>query len=283
MRLLDYIKQQLDNHLIEIETALNADILTCYGPIIPGLEGVVKKALESFSESDKKSKIGIILDTPGGVIEVTERIVDIIRHHYSEVIFIIPDKAMSAGTIFALPGDKIIMNYSSCLGPIDPQVYKDDRLIPALSYLYQFERLNEKAAQGNLTSAEYALLSKMDLGELYQYEQIKELTMELAVNWLTNYKFRNWDKTEARGKHVTPKMKKTRAKQIAKELSDSSKWHSHGRGINMETLRKEMKLKIEDISTIEDLGKSVTEYYDLLKDFLDREKMSNFIHTKKFF
>ena len=32
-----------------------------------------------------------------------------------------PDRAMSAGTIFALSADRIMMDYFSCLGPIDPQ------------------------------------------------------------------------------------------------------------------------------------------------------------------
>ena len=39
---------------------------------------------------------------------------------------IVPDGAMSAGTIFALSADRIMMDYFSCLGPIDPQIEKDD-------------------------------------------------------------------------------------------------------------------------------------------------------------
>jgi hypothetical protein len=176
------------------------------------------------------------------------------------------------------------MYYFSCLGHIDPQVIKDDKLVPALSYLNQFDRLNKKASEGNLTQAEYALLSKMDLAELDQFEQIKILTIELVKKWLFKYKFKDWIKTETRDKTVTPRLKKYRARQIAEILSDSNRWHSHGRGINMETLIDVVRLKIENISKIKpELDVKVTEYYELLKDYLNRENVTNFVHSKTFF
>ncbi len=282
MRPLDeYIRKQLNQHTENIGNTLNADIMAIRSPIFPGLEIRVRDALEKFSEP--KRRIGIILDTTGGIVEVVERMVYTIRHHYSEVIFLIPNVAMSAGTIFVMSGDRILMEFFSCLGPIDPQIEKDEKLVPALSYLNQFERLNEKAKQGELTSAEYALLSKLDLGELYQFEQAKELSIELLVNWLSIYKFKDWKKTETKKEKVTKKMKKDRANEIAEILSDNTRWHSHGRSINMQTLIDEIKLKIEDYSKIQDLGPSVREYFELLRDYMNRENLGSFVHTKEYF
>ena len=110
---------------------------------MPGLEHIVKDAVESLQ--DRKSKLSVILDTLGGAIEVVERMVNIIRYHYDEVDFLIPDRAISAGTVFIMAGDRIFMSYFSCLGPIDPQVYKNGEFVPALSYLNQYKRLCEKA------------------------------------------------------------------------------------------------------------------------------------------
>ena len=62
----------------------------------------------------------VFLNTPGGNAEIVEKLVEIIRFHYKELYFVVPDEAMSAGTIFCLAGDKIFMDYSSSLGPIDP-------------------------------------------------------------------------------------------------------------------------------------------------------------------
>ena len=43
-------------------------------------------------------------------------------------------------------------------------------------------------------------------------------------------------------------MKTSRAKKIAKQLNNHSRWHSHSRGIDIDTLRIELNLKIEDYS-----------------------------------
>ena len=64
----------------------------------------------------------------------------------SEVHFVVPNAAMSAGTIFCMSGDKIYMDYSSSLGPIDPQVpAHDGRLVPALGYIDKVNEFIEKA------------------------------------------------------------------------------------------------------------------------------------------
>ena len=90
----DYIKAQLNEHIDKIEQILNGDCLTIISPILPGLDNRVRDVIESIS-SKQKSLI-IIHHTPGGIVEVVARMVEVIRHYYSDVVFIIPDKAMSA-------------------------------------------------------------------------------------------------------------------------------------------------------------------------------------------
>ena len=277
----DYIKSQLNKHLEKIENILDADAITIISPILPGLDIRVRDVVEDIKS--KKNALVVIHDTPGGIVEVVERMVEAIRYFYPKVFFIIPDRAMSAGTIFALSGDRILMDFFSCLGPIDPQIEKDGALVPALSYLNQFERLNKKAEDGKLTSAEYALLSKLDLGELYQFAQARELSIELLKKWLPKYKFKDWTITEGRKIDVTDKMREDRAEEIAAALNNHERWHSHGRGIVMKTLIEELNLRIEDYSKINGLGLTVREYYELLRDYIVREKMSSFVHAKHFF
>ena len=283
MRPLDqYIRQQLDKHAIEIGDVLESDVMAISSPILPGLEVRVRDAVELFSP--RKNVLAIVVETNGGIVEVVQRMVDTIRHYYPEVIFVIPNRAMSAGTLFVMSGDRILMDFFSCLGPIDPQIAKDDNLVPALSYLNQFERLNEKAQQGSLTAAEYALLNKLDLGELYQFEQARALSNELLVKWLSKYKFKNWCQTETNKTPVTEAMKKKRAEKIAETLSQNEHWHSHGRGINMRTLIEELNLRIEDYSEIkEGLGPLIKDYHELLHDYMNREQLISFVHTKEYF
>ncbi|MXZ01677.1 serine dehydrogenasease [Candidatus Poribacteria bacterium] len=267
-----HTRNQLNTYLGKIENALKADVLTISSPMVLSLEYKVKYAIELFQE--RKSRIAVILDTLGGTIEVVERLVSVIRHHYNEVDFLIPDRAMSAGTVFAMSGDRIFMNYFSCLGPIDPQIVKNDELVPAMSYLNQYQRLSEKAEAGQLNMADITLLNKLDLGELYQFEQARELSHDLLINWLSTYKFKNWDTHSSTGKPVTDEDKKQRAEDIAKVLSDNERWHSHGRMISRDTLTSDsegIRLKIEKIEDNPDILSALEEYVGLLNDYIQRE------------
>lgn len=275
----DHIKAQLTHGLDHIGKELDADVVAFVGPILSGWEVNLRNAIDAIPE--KRDSIAVILDTPGGVVEVVERMVTALRHAYDDVSMIVPDYAMSAGTIFALSADRIMMDHLSCLGPIDPQIEKDGKLVPALSYLNQFERLKNKGTQ--ITTAEVALLNQLDLGELYQFEQARELSVELLMKWLSSYKFKNWEKTETNGKKVTEDMKKERAQHIAELLNDPERWHSHGRAIDRQTLRDEVNLRVENLEDNFALYKQVRNYFDLLKDYMQRENLYSFVHSKEYF
>ncbi len=272
--------EQLNHHLMRVELALDANAVSIVSPILSGLELVVKTAIEHFK--NKKNRIAVILDTSGGIAEVVERMVFVIRHHFEEVYFVIPDRAMSAGTIFAMSGDKIYMSYFSVLGPIDPQIEKDGKLVPALSYLSQYNRLSEKADKGELNTAEYALLSKLDLGELHQFEQARELSIELLEQWLSQYKFKDWDFHSSTSEPVTEEDKRERAKNIGELLSDNHRWHSHGRGISRDTLTHEIKLKIDNIEENEHLNEALNDYFELVRDYMESRNYRMFIHTREY-
>ncbi len=166
-----------------------------------------------------------------------------------------------------------MMDHLSCLGPIDPQIEREGKLVPALSYLNQFERLNEKAQNGQLSTAEYELLNKLNLGELYQFEQIRELPIDLLIKWLTQYKFKNWKTTETSAEEVTGIMKIERAREIASLLNDPEKWHSHGRAIDAKTLREEVNLKIDSFEDGVELYKAVRNYFELLGDYMHQREL----------
>jgi ClpP class serine protease len=129
----------------QVGNQLDATPLAIVGPILGSLDVKVRQAVETIPNEKKKTRAAIILDTDGGVVEIVERMVAILRHHFAEMHFVVPDRAMSAGTIFAMSGDAIWMDYFACLGPIDPQIERDGKLVPALSYVVQFENLVRKS------------------------------------------------------------------------------------------------------------------------------------------
>ena len=277
------VMQMLKGHLEQIEDHLDRDVICIFGQIMSGLEQMVRDAITEIGKDNRRDSLSVILDTDGGTVEVVERMVSIIRNFYGDVQFIVVDKAMSAGTIFAMSGDSIVMDYYSVLGPIDPQVFKGDRFVPALSYLHQYEELIKKDKAGGLSSAEYALLSKLDLAELHQFEQARDLSVTLLKNWLANYKFKDWSVTETAKTPVTQKMKEERAENIATVLSDNRRWHSHGRGISRQILQSdEIRLKIDDLGADTALQKLAREYHHCFADFVQNLGLRNLVQSKAY-
>lgn len=71
---------------------------------------------------DRTKGLDLIIHTPGGNIAATESIVDYLRRMFPDDIrAIIPQIAMSAGTMLACACNTILMAKHSNLGPIDPQ------------------------------------------------------------------------------------------------------------------------------------------------------------------
>jgi len=277
---VDAIRDKMTHVTDAVEAQLQADVIGIFGPIITGVEHRVRAAIESLP--NRRNKAAVVLQTGGGSIEVAERLVNVIRNYYPEVIFVIPDVALSAGTILAMSGDAIMMDYFACLGPVDPQVEREGKLVPALSYLEQFNRLIQKSMAGTLTTAELALLSKLDLAELHSFEQARELTTDLLVLWLAKYKFKDWTRSTSRNMPVTQQMREERAREIATALSDHQRWRSHGRGIPMKTLRDELKLKIDDFGATPALSKSVKEYFDFVVNCMIKENFTSFVTSRAF-
>lgn len=276
-----------DQFLSDLEKHFESDLLTYFGPIADGNENVVLKLVEEIADEKKSKRLTIFLTTFGGSALAVERFVHIIRSRYKEIYFVVPDYAYSAGTIFCMSGDKIFMDYFSVLGPIDPQVQnKDGKWVPALGYLDKINELIDKARRKELTNAEFLILKDFDLAELRGYEQARELTISLLKKWLVKYKFKNW-KTHRTNKEkldnpVTLAEKKERAEEIAAKLSDNNLWKSHSRPINIETLKSELRLEVEDFSSNVELRRSIRSYYDLLSDYVKRAQTPIFIHTRNF-
>src|SRR5262245_54819258 len=143
------VEAHLDELARHLEKVLDADILAFMSPIEYGADDAIRDAIEG--RATKRKKIGVVLETPGGIIEVVARIAHTIRYHYPDhVSIIVPNYAMSAGTVLAMAGDAIYMDYYSVLGPIDPQVERtlpdgEKGLVPALGYLAKYEELVQKS------------------------------------------------------------------------------------------------------------------------------------------
>lgn len=281
------IKNLLNEKLAALEKKFEADMVFYLGEIHPFIIRPFRDVIEDLKKDKAtRNRLVIFLNTGGGSAEVAEKMVDIIRKNYDEVYFVVPDIAMSAGTIFCMSGNRIYMDYSSSLGPIDPQVWNGKQYVPALGYLDKVNEFIKKAKDNALTKAEFLMLQSQDLAMLSSCEQAKELTITLLEKWLAEYKFKTWDKhrtdPQKKGKDVTMKEKQDRAKEIADELGNNQRWHSHRRMIGIGALSV-LRLEIEDFSLDKELHSLIRGYNDLLTEYLAKNNMKIFLHSRLFF
>lgn len=288
----DTVKEVLNKRLGDLERHFGGNVVFYYGDIDPGLVKLFRDFIEKLKNNKEPKKepkelLVVILNTPGGSAEVVEKMVEIMRFHYKEVFFVVPDYAMSAGTILCMSGNKLYMDYSSSLGPIDPQVFNGKEYVPALAYLDKVEQLLEKARQNTLTEAEFLILQGQDLATLGRYEQARDLTVTLLKQWLTQYKFSTWvihgSDPDKKGQPVTDEEKQARAEEIARFLGDNKLWHSHGRMIGINTIRDKLKLKVEDYSDDTDLRGMIRSYNGLIIEYVLRMGHEFFMHSKNSF
>ncbi len=136
-----------------------------------------------------QEEVDILLHSPGGSPEATERIVELLRTSFKKVCFLIPHSAYSAATMLALSGDEIVLHRSASLGPIDPQING----IPARALKRGFEKA-KKALQEEGPEALPAyipLIEKYTLELLEICEDYEQLSKELVTVWLSDYMFKD--------------------------------------------------------------------------------------------
>ena len=105
------VQGELDGRIEAIENTMSGDVMTFVGSLLYGFETVFRDEVEGIATDDRKEKLIVILETEGGYIEVAQRIAETLRHHYKRVEFVVPNFAMSAGTVLVMSGDAIHMDY----------------------------------------------------------------------------------------------------------------------------------------------------------------------------
>ena len=122
---------------------------------------------------DRKRGLDLILHTPGGAIAATEALTNYLRQMFQrDIRAIVPQIAMSAGTMISLSCKSIVLGKQSSLGPIDPQIGG----IPADVVVTEFQRAYDEIKQDVLKAHVWApILSRYMPSFLTQ--------CEYAVEW----------------------------------------------------------------------------------------------------
>ncbi len=239
LRLISEYNKLRDTYLFVYAAAIGKPI-----PAVPLEQADFYVVRDLLAGKKGLQKVDMYIETPGGSGETAEEIVKFLHNNFDTVSFVVSGEAKSAGTIIVLSGDEILMTETGSLGPIDAQMKIGRSVVSAYDYIEWVKNKREEAEkQGVLNPFDATMVAQITPGELGNVFHALEYAKDLVGKWLINYKFKKWTVTETRKIPVTKEMKKKRAKEISKELTDHSKWRSHGRSIKIDDL-EEIGLKI---------------------------------------
>jgi len=191
--------------------------------------------------------LDLILHTGGGSAEATDALVSYLRLKFKHIRIIIPQAAMSAGTMLACSADTLVMGKQSSIGPIDPQFILQTSVgvqsIPAHAILEQFKKAQDDCRDNpkNLNSW-LPMLSQYGPALLVRCQDQIDFGKELVGNWLKAYMFVNETTTQP--------------DTIAEYLSNHANFKTHGKHINIEKVQ-EIGLKIERLEDNQDFQDKV--------------------------
>ena len=260
----------------EIESARGKRTL-CYvanvvngavGTSIDGTDDLPFREMVASVPTDVR-EIDIVLVTPGGLANQVVNFVNTLRPRFDKVNFLLLDMAMSAGSIFIMSGDEIVMSQQSKFGPIDPQVpNKEGRFVPAQSILLAINDIKargqkalEKGEQPDWTDIQ--LLKNIDIREVGAALGASNYSIQITREFLEKFKFASWTQHSHSQQPVTQKDRSDRANKVAEKLCDHTKWKSHGHFIDRNVAFNECQIKITHSETVDGLDKAMRRMWAL--------------------
>jgi hypothetical protein len=169
---------------------------------------------------DRSKGLDLILHTPGGETAATESLVEYLRFMWgTNIRAIIPQLAMSAGTMIACSCNEIIMGKQSSLGPIDPQF----KGIPAHGVVEEFIRAHtEIRADPSKAAVWQPIIAKYNPTLIGECEKVIDWSNQMVKEWLLSGMLSGVDEPEAK------------ADTIIEELGNHSLNKSHARHLSAE-------------------------------------------------
>ena len=197
--------------------------------------------MASIHKLDRSKGLDLLLHTPGGDLAAAESLVDYLRRMFgTDIRAIIPQLAMSAGTMIACSCKEIIMGKQSNLGPIDPQFNG----IPANGVIAEFKQAIDEVTKDPSKAAIWqAIIGKYHPTFLGTCQKAIEWSQTIVHTWLTS------------GMLVGVPKSNEVAKNIVEGLSSQDATYNHARHIHIEELES-LGLKItrlEDDPKLQDL------------------------------
>jgi hypothetical protein len=191
---------------------------------------------------DRTKGLDLILHTPGGEIAATESLVDYLRSMFGKDIrAIVPQLAMSGGTMISLACKEIVMGTHSSIGPIDPQLGG----LAAHAVIEEFNRARTEVQQNPaLIPIWQAVLAKYPPTLVGEANKAILWSEQMVRDWLASGMFDGDADADAK------------IDRVMAELADHSFTLSHARHISLERA-KDLDLNVVPLEDDQDLQDAV--------------------------
>lgn len=219
--------------------------------------------MNAIKGMDCSKGLDLILHTPGGDPSAAEGIVKYLRLKFNKDIrVIVPQMAMSAGTMIACSAKEIIMGKASSLGPIDPQFNG----IPAYNILSEFEEAKNDLALNPQNVNYWAIqLNKYPAAFVKSCIDAIALSGELVDTWLTTCMFDGESHENV--------------KNIVTKLNEHDESKNHGRHFDIEFCKK-IGLKIYDLESDSELQDRVLSVHHAFMTMLNNSTAGKVIASQ---
>lgn len=205
--------------------------------------------MSSVHKMKRDNGLDLILHTPGGDIAATEALVKYLWTMFDKDIrVIVPQLAMSAGTMIACSSKQIIMGKQSSLGPIDPQIGG----IPAQAVLDEFVMATESIKKDPSSIPLWQqIVSRYHPSFMVECVQAIDWSKTMVHAWLCENMFEG-DPSKA-----------AIAGSIVDFLSDHATTATHARHLSIDKCEEiQLKvIKLEDDEKLQDLVLTVHHAY----------------------
>lgn len=244
---LDQIRRR---YLTDLAKLLGRNVIAYYSGFLSktNVEGIditdedTNSFMTCINGMERAKGLDLILHTPGGGIAATESLVHYLRQMFGrDIRAIVPQIAMSAGTMLSLSCKSIIMGKQSSLGPIDPQIGG----IPADVVVTEFKRAFAEIKADPLKAHVWApILSRYTPSFLSQ--------CEYAVDWSGQFVQAALEENML----ADEPQRTTAARAIVEALSSAALNKAHNKHIHLEHLRS-LGVKVEVLEESQELQDAV--------------------------
>lgn len=194
--------------------------------------------MSTVHQLDRSKGLDLILHTPGGDIAACESLVDYLRTMFqNDIRVIVPQLAMSCGTMIALAAKEVVMGKHSSLGPIDPQIGG----IPAHGIIEEFDQAKREIAANPATIPVWQpIIAKYNPTLVGEAAKAIKWSVDMVDDWMRTCMFAGMPDAASR------------SKKILDELGDHALTLSHSRHISLKKA-KDLGISVSPLEDDQDL------------------------------